>query len=588
MILALALALALEKPVKPAHIDYTIRIDPAALTHYAVEMRIRNAPASITLAAAAHPEYDDKYWRQLEDLTMTDALGNAYTAARRDSVLWQFGNPAGELMVRYRIRLHDEGTPRAAWRPFLTRTGALVGGPHSFLYVLGHELSAPTVTLEIPDSWKVATGLGPSSTARSFRARNVHTLMESPIFVGEMSEWSFRIRDVPHRVFYWRLPNATAFDTTTFLRSIERFAQQTIDLFGQMPYPDYTFIFRDGAYGGLEHPNSVTLGAESRQLATNPNFYLGETAHEFFHTWNLMRIKPIEYRTVDYRTQPPVASLWFSEGLTLFYADALSRRAGLHTWEATRIEHLESLIRRYYSSPGNARFSAEAISRVAYNAGPGALGDYNGSAHLQGELIGTLMDLVIRSHTAGKRTMDDVMRLMNTRFAQRGFTGRDVQQAGEEVCGCSFAELFDNHVRDGRDIDFAKYLALIGLDLSISWQPAVDAQNVAQKDLRLWGYNVAGEGGLRLQINNPESVWGKAGIHTGDKLVSINGAAITTWPELRTVLTRTAIGEALHIIVDRPSGRAAAHVVMSGYSAPVVRIAPSGLSPLRAAWMRGW
>ncbi|MGQ0703182.1 MAG: M61 family metallopeptidase, partial [Gemmatimonadales bacterium] len=222
-------------------------------------------------------------------------------------------------------------------------------------------------------------------------------------------------------MYYWRLPEAQPFDTLAFVDGIRHIAEATISLFGSAPYRHYTFLFQDGAYGGLEHPASVTLGAPSRTLASDPHAFLAETAHEFFHTWNLMRIKPVEYLGLTYRTQPPVAGLWFSEGLTLFYADLLLRRAGLPPPHPTRIAHLESLMARYWNNQGYVRFSAEAISRVAYNAGPGALGDYSASVHLIGELIGAMLDLRIREATRGERSMDDVMRVMNRRFVERGF-----------------------------------------------------------------------------------------------------------------------------------------------------------------------
>ncbi len=156
----------------------------------------------------------------------------------------------------------------------------------------------------------------------------------------------------------------------------------------------------------------MTLGAQSADLAKDPNAVIQETAHEFFHTWNLMAIRPVEYHDIDYRTQPPVSSLWFSEGLTMFYADLLLRRAGIAVHDSTRQAHLERLIGSYAANPAYARFSAESISRVAYNAEPGELGDYSASTHLQGELIGTMLDITIRNSTGGQKSMDDVMRLL--------------------------------------------------------------------------------------------------------------------------------------------------------------------------------
>jgi predicted metalloprotease with PDZ domain len=511
---------------------------------------------------------------------------------REDSVLWRVANAAGDVLVRYRVRYPDEGSPRASWRPFLAPTGGLVGGPHSFLYLVGQERAPVSVTLDLPRGWKVGTGLAGSSDRRSFTAAGAHALMESPMLVGVMSEWAFRAGGVPHRVFYWPLPGGQPFDTAAFVGGIERMSSEAVRLFGGTPYREYTFLFQDGAYGGgLEHPNSVTLGAESRDLARDPYAVLREAAHEFVHTWNLMAIRPAGYRGVDYRTQPPVDELWFSEGLTLFYADLLIRRAGLPSHDTTRTAHLEGLIGRYLANPGNAHFSAEQVSRVAYNAGPGALGDYTASSHLQGELIGAMLDLLIRDATSGTRSMDDVMRLMYARFTTRGFTGTDVERAVEEVCGCNADAIFAGSVRQAGPVPFERYLAPLGLRLSVSWRPGVDDSGAPQRDLRIWGWTEGSEPGLRLRVTDPASIWGRAGLHTGDRLESANGKPLRTWPELRGFLLGLAIGDSARIAVRRPAGVFEARVKMQQLQQPVVRIepveGPARQRMLREAWLAG-
>ena len=574
-----------------ATLEYTLRVDSADLSGIAVELRIRNGPASLQLAAHAHPIYDDKYWRHVEDMTAVDPRGHALIVTRQDSVVWRVANP-GDVTVRYRVRFPQEGPPRASWRPFLAPNGGLVGGPHSFLYVVGEERSPVTVTLELPEGWRVATGLPGESTVRTFTALDVHALMESPMLVGTFSEWRFQVRNIPHRVIYWPLLDATPFDTTAFVSSIERLPAQAMELFGTAPYAEYTFLIQDDAFGALEHPNSVTLGAPSEELARDPHATLEETAHEFFHTWNLMAIRPIEYRGVDYRVQPPVAGLWFSEGLTLYYADLLLRRAGLPTRDSTRTAHLENLIERYLSAPGNARFSAEKVSLIAYNASSRVLGDYTASTHLQGELLGAVLDLLVRDATNGTHSMDDVMRLMYARFVDRGFAGTDVQAAVEEVCSCSAAEIFDGYVRNAGAIDFGRYLDPLGLRLSTSWGPTMGSDGEPAPDLRAWGWELEGEPYLRLRVADPNSVWSRAGLHTNDQIVSINGGPVRTWPELRAILLGLGIGDSAEIVVQRPSGRFETRVVMQGFDRPTVRIEPISEPSERqrrllAAWVEG-
>jgi predicted metalloprotease with PDZ domain len=562
------LALAPPNPVVKDIIQYTLRVDSTDLSGWDVEIRLRSPADTFRMAMAAHPEYDGRYFRYVTDFTVEP---RAAVVSKVDSAVWQVVVPKGAVRVRYRIALPPpEPLPRAAWRPFLTPTGGLVGGPHAFMYVLGAEAMPVAVALELPRSWRVATALEPTRDPRQFLARNAAALMEAPILAGPLREWRFTERGVPHRVVYWPLPDATPFDTSAFVSGIQRLVHQTFALFGRAPYREYTFLFQDGAYGGLEHPSSVTLGARSENLARDPNERLAETAHEFFHTWNLMAIKPAEYRDIDYRTQPPVSSLWFSEGVTLYYADLLLRRAGIPLSDSTRLAHLERVLARYAANPAYDRFSAEAISRVAYNAEPSALGDYTASTHLQGEVLATMLDFIVREATGGSRTLDDVMRALFARSESR-IDGRVIEQTVERVCSCDVTPFFDAHVRGAQPLDFHRYLGLAGLRATTRWSPAV-SNGEPERDLRIFGWE-PGDGGVRLVISNPASIWGRAGLHSRDRLISVNGERIATWPGLRSALQRLRLGDTVRIAVERDAGPFEALVVVAGFERPTVSIA---------------
>jgi len=601
----LSLLLAIAAPphpyplVKPS-IQYTLRVDSADLSGWNVEIRLRTSSDTVRLAMAAHPEYDDRYWRYVRNFAVET---EGATVTRVDSAVWQVVAPPGVVNVRYRIALPPaEAGPRASWRPFLTPTGGLIGGPHAFMYVLGSEDSTVLVELALPASWRIATGLTATRDPHYFTAPSAAVLEDSPILAGHLRQWSFVEGGITHRVVYWPLPEATPFDTAAFVSGIRSLVHHAIALFGRAPYREYTFQFADGAYsGGLEHRNSVTLGARSEELARDPNAGVQETAHEFVHTWNLMAIRPVEYRDIDYRTQPPVSSLWFSEGLTMFYADLLLRRAGIPVHDSTRTAHLERLIGSYLNNPAYARFSAESISRVAYNVEPGALGDYSASTHLQGELTGTMLDLMIRDATHGRRSMDDVMRLLFEQASPRRspspdgrggqgvrIDGRIIEQAVESVCGCDVTPFFDAHVRDGGAIDFDRYFGLIGLKTRVTWGPAM-YNGEPERDLRIFGWEPANDSGVRLIITNPASIWGRAGLHGRDLLVAMNGAPLRTWPELRAKLQGLRLGDTVRVQVRRPSGPFETTVIVAGFERPTLRIEPAAnVSDERRRLARGW
>lgn len=586
---AVQLRFARSQPV----VSYILRVDSADVSGFSVEMRIRNAPDTLKLAMAAHFEYDDQYFRYVEALTVQGPAGSV-PIVRLDSALWRAVIKGGEAVVRYRIHLPAPGPGRRpAWKAYLTPTGGLLGGPHAFMYLLGATLAPAHVALELPGGWDAATGLEPTADPRTYFAPSVGVLMDSPILVGTFKSWRFAVDGVPHRVAYWPLPDAVPFDTANFVGNLERMVRQAVALFGRAPYREYTFMYEDGAFGGLEHFNSVTLSAPSSDLATNINSSLPETAHEYFHGWNLMRIRPAERGDVVYQQEGQSRGLWWSEGLTLFYADLLLRRAGLPTFDSTRISHVERLIAWYLGSPGNSHFSAERVSWVAYGARPGALGDYDASTHLQGELIGTMLDLTIRSATTGRRSIDDVMRLMLERFSgTHGFAGADIERTVGGVCACSVKEFFDRHVRSGAPIDFDRYLRLIGLRARVAWGPALGNDGQPLADVRFRAWLPPEETSLSLLIGNPGSAWGRAGFHAGDRLVRANGATPSTSAELRSLLGHLAIGDTLRLEVRRPGGAFKATVPIVGFDRPFVTIeeipgATAGQRALRAAWLGG-
>jgi len=559
---------------KPQHlsIDYEIRLQSNDTSAFDVEMRIHNAPDTFKLAMAAHPEYDERFWRYVENPTVIGMKPGA-SIVRQDSALWRVISHR-ETLVRYRIRLpaREQGQ-RAAWRPFISPTGALIGGHPSFMYVVGAEQAPSHIKIDIPAGWQIATSLRPTSDSNVFTAPTVEFLLESPILVGNLRSWKFTTNGVPHRVFYWPLPNASQFYTTAFVDAIKRLTQQGIALFGRAPYPEYTFLLQDGAYGALEHPNSVTLGAPSAALATDQAETLAEIAHEYFHLWNDMRIRPLERTGIDYRPARETRGLWFGEGVTMFYADLLRRRAHIPLLDSTRIAHIRRLIERYLGNSSNLRISPEVSSLAAYRSSPGTLGDNAPSVHLQGELLGAMLDMKIRDATNGQRSLDDVLRLMMARYSgARGYDGPDVENAFAEVCRCEMKTFFDAYVHGSTPIDFDRFLGLIGLRTRVKWAPAVNDSGRPLPDYHIFAWMPGGENRPRILVTDPSSAWARAGFHTGDQLVAVNGVPINSVSDFRQVLRRMTVGSKLRFETIRAGRSLITDVAVAGYDRPTVSI----------------
>jgi predicted metalloprotease with PDZ domain len=286
-----------------------------------------------------------------------------------------------------------------------------------------------------------------------------------------------------------------------------------------------------------------------------------------------MRIRPVEYKDVDYKTPPLSKGLWFSEGLTMYYADILMRRSHLPVFDSTRMKHVETLIRRYLSSSAYSKYSAEDVSLASY--GPiGMLGDYTGSTHLQGEILGTMLDLIIRNATDGKHSMDDVMRNMMEKFSgENGFTSKDIETTIEEAsCNCDLHRFFVDYVFGKAQINFNKYLALIGLQVTTVWKNALSADGKIAPDVRVYSWQPLNDSNIRLGISNPANCWTRAGLHTGDILKSVNGVVIKSSIDFRRILREIKFGDTVVVKVQRPKGSLETNVLIDGYQQPEVHL----------------
>src|SRR5207249_10877889 len=172
----------------------------------------------------------------------------------------------------------------------------------------------------------------------------------------------------------------------------------------------------------------------------------------------------------------------------------------------------------------------------------------------------------------------------------RGFTGADVERVVTELCGCAVNPFFDAHVRGASPIDFDRYLALIGLRTRVTPGPVLGNDGKPIIDFRLRAWLPPGDSSLRLLVAGPESVWGRAGLHTGDRLVAINGAPVPTAADFRALLGRLKVGDTVRVEVSRKAGPFRADVVMTARERPFVRIeeipqATDKQRTLRAAWL---
>jgi predicted metalloprotease with PDZ domain len=564
---------------------YTVTINPADLSGFDVTMMIEGAPRSIRLAMAVHPEYNDRFWRYVRNMR-AESMGkptHLAFAIEADNA-WRIYTRNGYAIVRYRIELPRENpSNRAVWHTTLRADGASINSTDTFLYLTDFPLAPVKVTLDIPVGWKIASSLyRPGNVIRVSGGRvyepplegTTTALLDSPILLGSLRAWGFTVQGVPHSVVYWPLPNATPFDTTEFVSSIERFTRQAFALFGKAPYTNYTFLIEDGAWGGLEHVASVSIGAQSSDLGKDPRSSMGEIAHEYFHTWNLVALNPRGLPTA--RADPPTHTreLWWSEGVTMYYAETLQRRAGIPEGGQTRLRELENEIDHFYGNAGNAYLSPERGSWASIDPPDLSTGDYLSNYYTQGRLIAHALDIIIADSTGGRRGIDDVMRLMYNRFAKKSaFTGADIEQAASAVCQCNVRSFFDDHVRGAKPIDFNPLLAPLGLRVVLTTEPVADDSSGARyPDLRITAYAPPAGGRMRVRIMDPRTVWTSAGLHTGMEWTSLNRIQIDSFPDFRRAIRSIRLGDVVPVGVVRDGVTQQLNVQVNGYDRTRARI----------------
>jgi len=360
-----------------------------------------------------------------------------------------------------------------------------VDGDHAFLlpgslfmYVPG-KLDIPVyITVETLPHWNaIATGLQKvSGKPNTFHAPNFDILYDCPLLAGLLSEIpSFSVYGVPHRFIGYRIGE---FDRSSFSKKLQRMVSAASAIIGDIPYQEYTFISIGPGRGGIEHSNNTVISFEGSQLRTEESevrlFHF--LAHEYFHHYNVKRIRPLELGPFEYDAAARTNLLWVSEGLSVYYEYLVVRRANLSN-DAVLLKSLEKNIETFENSPGKNVQSLVQASYETWKEGP--FGKNEGedaktiSYYDKGPVVGFLLDLAIRQATENRGSLDDVMRYLYQHFYKelaRGFTDAEFQQACEYVAGTSLKHLFQ-YVYTAAELDYAKYLAYAGLVMDRSVDP---------------------------------------------------------------------------------------------------------------------
>jgi len=526
-----------------AEIRYTISLAHPEQHLFHVTVEVPEVADHVDLQMAA---WDALY--QIRDFSShvqrvsATANGQSVAIEKRDKLTWRVQGH-GTVKVSYDTFWDDPG-------PFnsqLNAEHAFVNPAMTLLYVPGRRAESCLLTVtEIPLVWQVATAapnqarpLGSRDGAWDIRAASYDVLSDSPIEISKFEEFTLHdltppVRVVIHGNDYKR------HDVETALRKICAYELKLMD---GAPYPKYTFIFHigkaaAGGGGGMEHANSTAISIPSG------DFLPGVSAHEFFHLWNVKRIRPASLEPLDPTREMYTRSLWFAEGVTNTYGSYALVRTGIWSKQdflqdlSQQITELESRPAEQWQSAEQSSLDAWLEKYALYNQPQRSVSYYT-----KGQVLGFLLDIVIRDRTENQRSLDDLLRAMNADFAREGKFYRDsldIRLESEKLTGGSLADFFDNYVSGANPLPYQNLLARAGLELR---------EHEAVRPVLSFLPQREPSAPWTVAAVDAEGAAARVGLQVGDEILRWNNADVPRRPE-RWVMQQKP-GDVLHLRIRR-------------------------------------
>ena len=543
---------------------------PAPEHHYAeVEVTFASAPATLEarMSRSSPGRYAiHEYAKNVFDVHAFDGTGKALAISRPNPYQWNVTGHDGTVRIRYKIfGNHVDGTYLG-----IDSTHAHMNIPATFMWARGFDRRPVRVTFTPPkgSTWKVATQLFPTSDPFTFTAPNFQYFMDSPTEMSDFGVRSFKVRNADGKEFtiitavHHDGPDA-ALDE--YVAATEKIVREQGAIFGEYPEFDtgtYTFLgdyIPWGGGDGMEHRNSTVVAAPvSFKNPQAVRQVLGTVSHEFFHAWNVERIRPASLEPFNFEEANMSGELWIAEGFTQYYGNLVMGRAGLRPAEQTMLGLANSALGVATHPARQFRSVVQMSEHAPYSDAARSVDETNFSYafisyYTYGSALALGLDLELRGRSGGKVSLDDYMRAMwkehgrpagsQPALVAKPYTQQDAQARLAEVSGDeAFAREFFTRYVVGREVpDYARLLAGAGI--------VVRPRNPG-----------AGWTGLEMDRDNPARVSGlvafgtpafAAGIDQGDVITSVGGAAFT---HLQAALKGRKPGEAVAVEFRRPSG----------------------------------
>ena len=509
---------------KPASLSFTVSIkDPASHLYHVVFncSGIKQETVEYKMPVWTPGYYQVmNYAANIQNFNVVNSRGSLLKWEKSSENGWKI-NTAGDLslVISYDVK----ATTAFVAGNYLDEERGYISPAGLFIFPAGMINNPVTVQIEPYPKWStVATGLEPvKGKANTFYAADYDVLFDSPILMGNLESFpSFTVNGITH---YFKAFKPGVFNQQQFMDDLQKIITTASGIIGDIPYSHYTFLAIGPGGGGIEHLNSASIAFSGEGLNTKEgrNRIYNFLAHEYFHHYNVKRIRPVELGPFDYDKGSRTRMLWLSEGVTVYYEYLILKRAGLTSREEM-LQAFQASIKNYETKPGrNFQTPADASYRT-WDEGPfGRTGDEVNrtiSPYDKGPLLGMLLDLKIRHETKNKRSLDDLMRLLYNKYYKqksRGFTEAEFRSEAEQLAGASLADFFD-YIYTLKPVDYSTYLGYAGL--------AIDT--VARELPGAWLGVAVRDRGDSLLITNSEwqsPAWA-GGLRRRNAILQVNGS----------------------------------------------------------------
>ncbi|MFZ0882878.1 MAG: PDZ domain-containing protein [Candidatus Acidiferrales bacterium] len=443
---------------------------------------------------------------------------------------------------------------------------AFIGGPSLWMYVVGGKERPAALSIAVPQGWRVATGMSHTS-ASTFQSPNYDTFADCPLEISDFAEKDFEVLGTKYHVIVDDVIGHK--DFTKFVDDLHKVVATIVPMFQPVagnstqaaPFADYYFIFHvwPKTGGGLEHLNSTQIDFSTDWDSMEPvpgvgtqyNLKLFVAAHEFFHAWNVKRLRPLPLGPFDYTQMAHTPSLWISEGLTSYYGELALERAGLITPQQY-LDSIGVLITKFEQRPGRSERSIEDTSWDTWFPRNGVIQQANNlentwySYYDGGQIMGHILDFAIRQNTSDQKSLDDWMRLLYSRYAlpKPGFEPGDPIKAASEVAGADESDLFTHYISGKDPIPYEKYFAYAGIavekkpDASKPW----DGMETAKND---------GDGRAKIRNIIPGSPAETGGLDRDDIIYAVDSRAVDSADAFTKDIASRKPGDMVKITVLR-------------------------------------